>query len=69
MNSTIIKEDKLKEMKSLANEIEPINKKLLKLETRIMFGDRSDNTSLNLRIQSEKLNDLTIKLTELILEL
>jgi len=67
MNGTIISEEKLKELKSLARKIEPINKRLESIETRIVFGDRSDITSLNLRIESEKLNELTKKLIKLIL--
>ena len=67
MNSKIISEDKLLELKDLALKIEPINKILESIETRIAFGDRSDITSLNLRIESEKLNELTKKLIKLIL--
>lgn len=67
MNGTIISEEKLLELKDLARKIEPINKRLEALETRIVFGDRSDMTSLNLRIESEKLNELIKKLIKLIL--
>ena len=55
MNSIIISEDKLKEMKSLAKEISEIELQL------ICFGNNS-----NLEYQHRK---LTEQLTELILEL
>ena len=55
MNNTIIGEDKLKEMKSLAKEISEIELQL------ICFGNNS-----NLEYQHRK---LTEQLTELILEL
>ena len=66
MNDTIIKEDKLLELKDLARKIEPINKRLTQLNTNIQFGDRSDTTAFNLRIESDKLTQLTEQLTDLI---
>ena len=66
MNNTLISEEKLTKLKSLAERIEPLNKTLNKLETDIQFGDRSDLTALKLRITAEKLSKLTEKLTKII---
>ena len=66
MNSTIISEAKLLELKDLAKRAEEINKELVNLETKITFGDRSDMTSLRLRMEASKLSDETKQLTELI---
>jgi hypothetical protein len=66
MNSTIISEEKLLELKDLAKRAEEINKELVNLETKITFGDRSDMTSLRLRMEASKLSDETKQLTELI---
>jgi hypothetical protein len=66
MNGTIISEEKLLELKDLAKRAEEINKELVNLETKITFGDRSDITSLRLRMEASKLSDETKQLTELI---
>ena len=66
MNSTIISEEKLLKLKDLAKRAEEINKELVNLETKITFGDRSDMTSLRLRMEASKLSDETKQLTELI---
>ena len=66
MNSTIISEEKLLKLKDLAKRAEEINKELVNLEIKITFGDRSDMTSLRLRMEASKLSDETKQLTELI---
>jgi hypothetical protein len=66
MNGTIISEEKLLELKDLAKRAEEINKELVNLEIKITFGDRSDMTSLRLRMEASKLSDETKQLTELI---
>jgi hypothetical protein len=66
MNSTIISEEKLLELKDLAKRAEEINKELVNLEIKITFGDRSDMTSLRLRMEASKLSDETKQITELI---
>jgi hypothetical protein len=66
MNSTIISEEKLLKLKDLAKRAEEINKELVNLEIKITFGDRSDMTSLRLRMEASKLSDETKQITELI---
>ena len=55
MNDTIIKEDKLLELKDLARKIED-------LESKIFFGDRSDHTLLLHRHLTEELTTIILKI-------
>lgn len=55
MNDTIVKEDKLKEMKSLAKEISEI-------ELKIMCFGNNDNLIFTLRKKTELLTELILEL-------
>lgn len=55
MNGTIISEEKLKEMKSIAKEVEY-------LEFCITIGKRDDNTLFKHRKLTEKLTELILKI-------
>lgn len=62
MNSTLIKEETLKEMKALSKRIENLQNKIKTLNTEIMCFGGTDNLYFEVRVKTDKLIELNDEL-------